>query len=130
MVQAAEPLRVAADDPRVRYVGRFDGSDVAGPRAAWSASAVSVTFEGRSLAVELADDGANFWEVVVDGQSIGALALKRGVHTYPLFNNEQVGRHTVEVIKRTEFGLGMTQVRGFVLDEGATVLPTPDRAIT
>lgn len=124
---SAEPVRLAATDPLVRYVGRFDRSEAAGPRAAWTASAVALTFTGPSLQVELADEGKNFWQIVIDGAPTGVLALQPGAHLYPVAEGLSAGPHTVELVKRTEYHLGTTQVRGFVLAAGSTVEPTPAR---
>ena len=124
---AAQPVEIAATDPLVRYVGRFDLADAAGPRCTWSASAVTVTFSGDSLGVKLKDGGQNFWQVVVDGAPTGVLALQKGEHVYPVASGLASGTHTVELVKRTEFFAGVTQVEGFQLAAGAKLLPTPAR---
>lgn len=123
----AAPVVVKSTDPLVRYVGRFDRADPAGPRAAWTASAVSVTFEGDSLGVEMSDDGRNFWQVVLDGEAAGVLELQAGTRVYPVVKDLPPGRHTVELVKRTEYSLGATQVRRFILPEDGKVWPTPAR---
>lgn len=123
-VRAAE---IAATDSRVRYVGRFDRNDTAGPRCTWSASSVSVALSGGSLAVKLNDSGKNFWQVVVDGAPTGVLQLKKGEHVYPVVTDLPEGRHIVELVRRTEFFGGVTQISGFVIDDVATLLPVPAR---
>jgi lysophospholipase L1-like esterase len=115
-VRAAE---IAATDSRVRYVGRFDYNDAGGPRCTWSASSVSLVFSGGSLGVKLNDNGKNCWQVVVDGAPAGVLRLKQGEHVYPVATDLPEGRHTVELVKRTEFFVGVTQVGGFVIDDDA-----------
>ncbi len=89
---------------------------------------MALTFEGSSLDVELADGGRNFWQIVLDGQAAGVLELAAGTHVYPVAKGLPPGSHTIELVKRTEFSLGTTQVRGFILAEGATLRPTPARA--
>ncbi|MFA6288335.1 MAG: SGNH/GDSL hydrolase family protein [Opitutaceae bacterium] len=125
---AAQPVDVSATDPLVRYVGRFDRANEAGPRCTWSASAVTVTFTGDSLGVKLNDSGQNFWQIVVDGVPTGVLALKKGENVYPVASGLSGGTHTAELVKRTEFFAGVTQVKGFQLAAGAKLLPTPARA--
>ncbi|MFA6962862.1 MAG: SGNH/GDSL hydrolase family protein [Opitutaceae bacterium] len=124
----AQPVEVPATDPLVRYVGRFDCTDAAGPRGTWSASSVALTFTGDSVSVKLKDKGQNFWQVVVDGAPTGVLKLEPGEQVYPVASGLSAGTHTVELVKRTEFFAGATQVESFQLAEGAKLLPTPARA--
>ncbi len=123
----AQPVEIVAGDSLVRMVGRFDRSEAAGPRCTWSASAVAVTFTGGSLSVKFNDSGKNFWQIVVDGASAGVLELQAGEHVYPVASGLSPGPHTVELVKRTEFFGGVTQVQGFQLEAGAKLLPTPAR---
>ena len=118
---------IPATDPQVRYVGRFDQTDTAGPRCAWSASTVAVTLTGGSLSVKLNESGKNFWQIVVNGTPAGVLELKPGEQVYPVVADLPAGRHTVELVKRTEASVGVTQVIGFELSGGAKLLPTPSR---
>jgi len=124
-LQAAE---VAATDPAIRYVGRFDTTDAAGPRAAWTASAVSLTLSGGSASVKLKDSGKNYWQVVIDGRPAAVLALEAGEKSYPIATHLPDGKHTVELVKRTEAFNGVTQLLGFEITDGARLLPTPARA--
>ena len=125
---AAQIQEVSAADPLVRYVGRFDRNDPAGPRGTWSASAVMVAFTGDSLAVKLKDTGQNFWQVVLDGAPVGVLQLEASERIYPGVTGLAAGPHTVELVKRTEFFAGATQVEGFQLAAGGKLLPVPARA--
>ena len=125
--QATRAADVAATDPQVRYVGRFDRTDAAGPRCAWSASTVAVTISGGSLSVKLKETGNDFWQVVVNGQPTSVLELQPGEHVYPVVADLPAGRHTVELVKRTEASQGITQVLGFQIDDSAKLLPTPAR---
>lgn len=122
-----QSFSIPATDPQVRYVGRFDRTDAAGPRCAWSASTVAVTLTGGSLNVRLNERGKNFWQIVVNGAPAGVLELKPGEHVYPVVTDLPAGRHTVELVKRTEASVGATQVLGFELSGGAKLLPTPAR---
>jgi lysophospholipase L1-like esterase len=124
----AQAMEVSPVDPLVRYVGRFDRNDPAGPRGTWSASSVAVTFTGSTLSVKLADKGQNFWQIVVDGAPTGVLKLEAGEHVYPVVSGLAAGTHTVELVKRTEFFAGATQVAGFQLADDGKLLPTPARA--
>jgi lysophospholipase L1-like esterase len=51
----------------VRFVGRFDASDPAGPRFSWPGSSISAHFEGTGIEATLGDTGKSQFAVVVDG---------------------------------------------------------------
>ena len=119
---------VRPDDPLVRYIGRFDTSETAGPRANWPASTVAFTVSGGSVSAKLKDSaGKNFWQVVINGQASSVLALEAGEKTYSIASNLPSGQHTIELVKRTESSQGLTQILGLSLADGATLLPTPAR---
>ncbi|MDF3056950.1 MAG: acetylxylan esterase [Rariglobus sp.] len=124
VVRGAE---LSPDDSRVRYLGRFDRTDAAGPRCAWTASSVTVAISGGSLSVKLKDGGKNVWQVIVNGQPAGVLALQAGEQTYPVVTGLPAGRHVVELFKRTEAQQGVTQVLGFQLEGGEVRAPEPAR---
>lgn len=119
---------LAPTDAALRYVGRFDQGDAAGPRCTWSASSVAFTVSGGSASVTLKDGGKNHWQVVINGQPASVLALEAGEKTYPLAASLPAGRHTIELVKRTEASQGATQILGFTIDDDAKLLPTADRA--
>jgi lysophospholipase L1-like esterase len=118
---------VATTDPLLRYIGRFDKTDAAGPRCTWSASTVSFTISGGSASVIFKDGGKNHWQIVIDGQPAGVLPLEAGEKTYSVATNLPVGRHTIELVKRTEANIGATQLLGLHIDDQAKLLPTPAR---
>ncbi|MDF3055888.1 MAG: acetylxylan esterase [Rariglobus sp.] len=122
-----QAIEIPPTDPLVRYVGRFDHTAAAGPRCAWSASTVALTITGGSLSVRFNETGKDFWQIVVNGQPTGVLELKPGEQVYPVVSDLPAGRHRVELVKRTEATIGVTQVLGFQLDGGARLLPTPAR---
>jgi lysophospholipase L1-like esterase len=118
---------VAPTDPLVRYVGRFDTTDLAGPRCSWSASTIAFTVSGGSVNVRMKDRGRNFWQVVVDGQPTAVLDLEPGEKDYPIATDLPPGKHTIELVKRTEAQMGVSQFRGLQIDDSARLLPTPAR---
>ncbi len=124
----ARGAELKPDDSRVRYLGRFDRTDAARPRCAWTASSVAVAISGGSLSVKLKDSGKNVWQVVIDGQPAGVLTLQAGEQTYPVATGLPAGRHVVELFKRTEAQQGVTQLLGFQLDGGEALPPESARA--
>lgn len=124
---AVHGTELKPDDSRVRYLGRFDRIDAAGPRCAWTASSVTVAISGGSLSVKFKDGGKNVWQVIVNGQPTEVIALQAGEQTYPVATGLPSGRHVVELFKRTEAQQGVTQVLGFQLDGGEALVPEPAR---
>jgi lysophospholipase L1-like esterase len=108
----------------VRFVGRVDHSDPAGPRFSWSGCAVLARFTGTSIGVRLRD-GGNRFEVVLDGQTLPPLATESGRELYPLASNLSSGPHELALHRRTEAFLGETQFLGLALDATGTTLTPP-----
>jgi lysophospholipase L1-like esterase len=121
---------IAADDPLIRYTGRIDFSDPQRPRFDWPAVTIEAAFEGTSIAA-LLEDGANSYDVTVDGQS-SVLRTKPDQTRYSLAEGLSDGQHTVRLIKRTETFYGTPQFLGFELDAGrklAALPPAKERRI-
>ena len=118
---------ISPADPLIRYVGRFDDREVGVRRAAWSASTVAFTVSGGSVAVTLRDKGANLWQVVIDGQPAAVLTLEAGEKSYPVATALPAGSHLIELVKRTEAGIGTSDFIGLKIDDTAKLLPTPAR---
>ncbi len=114
-------------DPALRYIGRFDTRDAAGPKCSWSNSAVAFTVSGGSVDVKLNDTNKSHWQVVINGEPTSVIALKPGEDTYPVAANLPAGKHTIELVKRTEPSQGVTQITGLRIDDNAKLLPTPAR---
>jgi len=117
------PVAVAATDSNLRYVGRFDYSNTAGPRCAWSGSAVNVHFKGTALNVLLSSTGRDFWQVFIDGKKAGTIEVLKDQKVYPAASALAPGEHVVQLVKRTEFAVGATQFLGFQLADGGQLLP-------
>ena len=125
----AAPLAVMVSpyDGHVRYEGRFDTSDPAGPKYSWSASAVTVKFRGEAMNVRLNDSNSDDYEVVVDGQPAAVLVPKGGIHVYRVFQAAKRSTHTVTLVKRTEAFFGTPQFLGFQLSQDGKMLAPPPR---
>ena len=123
----ALPIEVAANDPHVRYIGRFDTQDAAGPRCTWSASAIQLKFRGTALNVKLKEAGNDAYQVIVDGKPTSILKTKSSMSVYPVAAMLPNTEHTVMLVKRTEAFVGTTQILGFQLEQGAKLLALPPR---
>jgi lysophospholipase L1-like esterase len=124
---ACSPLSVASEpphapDPVVRFVGRFDTSDPAGPRFAWSASAILTRFAAASLHVRLKDTGYDELEVVLDGAPVKVLSINPAREDYEVVSGLDGRPHELRLIKRTEARMGELQFLGF---DAATPLSSP-----
>jgi lysophospholipase L1-like esterase len=111
----------------VRFVGRVDRSDPAGPRFTWSGSAVLARFTGTSVGVRLRDNGNRF-HVILDGMPLTTLATMGSQQLYPLASNLSSGPHELALYRRTEAFVGETQFLGLALDPTGTLLPPPPPA--
>lgn len=119
------PVAIAPTAPNLRYVGRFDLRDAAGPRCSWPACTVSIRFQGSALNAKIRDDGHNFWQTVVDGQPAAVLELGAGEQLYAVAAGLTEGEHRVDLVKATEGFVGITQFTGFQVSEGGKLLPVP-----
>jgi lysophospholipase L1-like esterase len=118
------PVDIGADDTNIRRIGRFDDHDPKRLRFAWSASAISVRFTGPALNVRL-EDGANRYEVLIDGQNGSVLKTKSGSHLYLLASALPEREHTLTLVRRTEAFFGPAGFKGIQLATGGKLLPVP-----
>lgn len=105
----------------VHLAGRFDTTDPAGPKFDWSGSAISAYFTGTAIAVNLKDDGDNFFEVQIDDSATTRLPTTKGVTHATLATGLPAGEHHVLVHKRTEGRFSTVQFLGLEITGGALV---------
>ncbi|MEJ7730915.1 MAG: SGNH/GDSL hydrolase family protein [Polyangiaceae bacterium] len=105
--------------------GRFEQSDAAGPRSTWSGTSIGIRISGTGVEVELAGDGGVFFEVLVDGASVGSFETSGGLATYPLADGLADGEHDVTLYRRTEGWTGVVQFRSFTPAAGGGIVPSP-----
>ena len=110
-----------AGEPAVRFVGRMDHSDPAGPKFAWSGCGMIARFKGTSVGVKL--NGGQEYTVVVDGVPGPKLVPASG--TTSIVTDLQSGEHTVELYRRTEANQGESQFLGFEFSGGELLAPPP-----
>lgn len=121
--------------PQVLFVGRFDTTDPAGPKATWPGSRIVTRFSGTSVSVKLSEhaddwmDGApSYWDASIDRAAPTVLAMIADdqPHVFELASNLPPGEHEVELYKRSEMQTGITQFLGFDFHGGRS-LPPPAR---
>jgi lysophospholipase L1-like esterase len=104
---------------RVRWLGRVDTSNVDAPRFSWSYSGFVARFSGTALSVQMANDGAYFFQAIVDGCPSPRFEASSGIGTYALAAGLPDGEHTIELHRETEGKYGDTTllaVEGTLLD--------------
>jgi lysophospholipase L1-like esterase len=111
----------------VRFVGRVDRTNAAGPRFAWSGTTALARFTGSSIGVRMSGPTAYF-DISIDGVMQPApLVLMAGKTDYPLATNLAAGPHELTVFRRNEPGIagtGDTTFLGLTLDPaGGALLP-------
>ncbi len=122
--------------PQVLFIGRFETTDPAGPKASWPGSRILTRFSGTAVSVKLSEyaedwmDGApSYWDVSIDHAPPTAIAMiaDNQPHVFDLATDLPPGDHEVELYKRSEMQTGITQFLGFDF-HGGRALPAPQRA--
>lgn len=121
--------------PQVLFVGRFDTTDPAGPKATWPGSRIVTRFSGTAVSVTLSEfaetwmDGApSTWDVSIDHGPPRMITMTADdqPHVFELAAGLPPGDHEVELYKRSEMQTGITQFLGFDF-HGGRALPPPSR---
>ncbi|MBX3212792.1 MAG: hypothetical protein KF850_12210 [Labilithrix sp.] len=119
------------------FVGRFDTTDPAGPKASWPGTRILARFEGTAVSVTMKEhaedwmEGApSYWEVRIDKGKWTPIAMiaDRQPRVFELAANLTPGPHEVELYKRSETQNGITQFLGFDFHGGKS-LPSPPRQL-
>lgn len=117
MTECPPPL-----DLGVRFVGRFDGCAKDSVRFAWSGSGFVAAFTGSGISVRLRGRDNQF-TVLVDGVLQPKLVTAVGEAFYTLATGLSVGKHIVEVYRRTEASFGYTGLVSVEVENGQLEVP-------
>jgi lysophospholipase L1-like esterase len=96
----------------VRWIGRVDTSDAMKPRFAWSGTGFAARFSGTSVGVNLKNDDAYFFQVVIDGKKADRFRAAKGQAIRTLASGLANGTHTVELYREIEAIYGTSQFLG------------------
>jgi lysophospholipase L1-like esterase len=117
--------------PAVRFIGRFDTREAAGPICGWPGCRIIANFRGTGVQARLEDraeswmqGGPSEYDVIVDGVLQPKLVLALGAHDYPLASGLADAPHRIELYRRSETQTGYTQFLGYDFG-GGTLLPPP-----
>lgn len=106
-------------------IGRFDGSDPAGPRFSWPGSAIALRFSGTGIDIQLEDEGNNFFQVVVDQGTPDVMETWFGNDIYTVVAGLPDGEHDLWIERRTESAYGVVQLKALAPHGGQPLVPTP-----
>ncbi len=114
--QTSEKKFISAADNKFAYIGRFDFSDVKQPAFMYSGSAIKTVFSGTSVEMEMKDDSLrNYFTIVID-DSVFKLKTDKPSGIYLLAKNLTNKKHTLQIIRRTEWHGGDSHFLGLHLD--------------
>ncbi len=124
---AVPPAGVVASG--VRWFGRVDTANAAGPRFSWSGTGFLAQLSGTGLSADLSLTTSNepyLFKAVVDGapQPVFTVAPGAAPATYQLATGLAAGTHTVELYRQTEGPEGDATLTGITV-EGGTLLDPP-----
>ncbi|MCL2778344.1 MAG: GDSL-type esterase/lipase family protein [Polyangiaceae bacterium] len=115
---------------QIHIIGRTDERDPDGPRFSWGTQ-IRTRFSGTGVAITLADNGANWFDVSIDGTAAAAFETGGPAQSYVLAQNLADQEHDLIVTRRTEAFEGDVQFLGITTPEGrdliATTLPFEHR---
>jgi lysophospholipase L1-like esterase len=122
----AEPLR---------FVGRVDQREQAGPRFAWSGTGIVFRFKGTGARVELRELEKTPYEgdAIYPNRFRVELDSVHDLDVFPDFNGRIIwegtdledGEHTVRILKESEALVGTAQLIEVSVAEGGELLPPP-----
>jgi hypothetical protein len=120
---------VPASSDSIRYVGRVKNAhDSVG--IFWPGTSILIHFKGTALKAWLCDQrGENYFNVVIDGDSVHHFKTDASKKFYTLAENLSAGDHVIELIKRTEWDKGNSWFYGFWLNGELAKLPEPNSRI-
>jgi len=118
---------VPANHPHIQYIGPWDMSDSLNPRFSWPGVQIAATFTGTSIGVRLADH-TNYYNVYIDGIFHNVFhGTLSGDADYVLAKDLPNTRHTLLFSRRNITFDEIYSFSGFILDDGAELLPPPSR---
>jgi len=126
LTDAAFPsVFVPADNPNIRYQGRWDFSDPKNPAHSWPGVVLFVNFSGRSIGIRT-NDNAGYYNINIGGKSYGIFhGDKKGIADYILIDSLSKKRHSLRLSLRNFAFDTVYTFSGFLIDEGARLYPAP-----
>lgn len=109
-------------NPFIVYTnGRFDLSD--NIKLAWSGCTILYRFYGTGFSGVFKSTGNDYFIVKVDGMIINDRLNIRDYVEIDLIKDLPLDNHTIEIIKRTEYNIGCTEIIDFIIYDGRIIEP-------
>ncbi len=122
-------VEINADHPYIQYFGRWDFSDPLSPSHSWPGVYIYAVFEGTSIGVKL-NDNYVYYNVFIDDQLYSIFkGNKSGTASYTLASGLADTIHTILFTKRCETTWTKFSFHGFILDDGKSLLPPPEKTV-
>ncbi|MBN2807481.1 MAG: hypothetical protein JXR22_12560 [Prolixibacteraceae bacterium] len=116
---------VPANSDQIHYMGRIVQTDIMASFY-WSGTSAQINFEGTSVKALMKDDRDNYYNVIIDHDSVIMIQPPKDKEWITLVEKLSPGKHTLQLFKRTEYDRGHTNFYGFQLNAGAKLL-APDQ---
>ncbi len=129
--KSPEEKFVDFNNDKLEYMGRVGFEDSCSV-IYWSGSSVEIQFSGTNLKALLEDEkGKNYFNVIVDDDSVSILYLDTTKRYYTLVSELKPGKHSVKLFKRTEWSRGETKFYGFHIENNTEIfnIPTKEKTI-
>jgi hypothetical protein len=119
-------ILVDAHNKHIKIEGRVNISNTGVAEIYWSGTSCKIKFKGTELNAVLKDErGHNYYNIIIDGDSIEVLKLDTAKRTYLLASNLEEGDNTIELFRRTGWTSGRTWFYGFQLPPHSKILDLP-----
>ena len=117
---------IAADDDRLRYIGRTDTRVPHARGLSWSGTELRARFTGTRLGLHMVSEhGINYFDVEVDGRTHRLVVQGDAPREWRLREALPAGTHELRIVKRTEGAMAEARLLGLHLGVGGRLLPPP-----
>lgn len=123
---------IPANNPYIKYYGRWDFSDSLHPKHSWPGVYVYTEFTGKSIGIRIADK-TSYYNVYIDGKLNMILHGDTAIDKdYIITDTLENSRHSFRLSRRNISFDEVFTFSGLILDDGAELLqpsPEPERRI-
>lgn len=109
-------LTIDANNAHIASMGRAHTNTDQSVSFGYPGVSFFINFEGKSLSLNAySSSNQSYLDVIVDGKS-SVIKLQSSLQTIPLVSNEKSGKHSVQIIHRTETWQGIVTLKQFSTD--------------
>jgi hypothetical protein len=123
MCYSSEHEVVLPDNSLIEYTGRIDFANPVQPKFSYSGVSIRACFQGTSISVILNDEGnRNQYYAILNNEIVKRFQTSGGLRTYGIANGLKDTIHEIEIFRLTEDMFGKTEFRGFLIDQGRSLV--------